>query len=261
MNNTPVIKRFFEYLPSIIKFHKLKSEGLARFIFLAVLISQLVGNFIQYTLLNKVSSEDIELIISAIVMPTSVPEGTSITGAMLQPLFLVLGTTLIVKLVVNLLLSVYMYSYIAELKGKAAGFAASFKGAFRHLGRLIVYNILFGLLVLLGLMFFVVPGILAYIIFIFGFCYILDLKLTLADAFTASSDITRGRKALIFNVLAGFYIMFELPIILLISGSSLGSAYLASFFSTISSMILQRLITQIYMDLEYRKEGSIKPQA
>ena len=261
MNNTPVVKRFFEYLPTIIRFHKLKSEGLARFIFLAVLVSQLIGNFIQYNLLTKVSSENLDLIISAIAMPTSVPEGTRITGEMLQPLFLVIATTLLVKLVVNLFLSVYMYSYIAELKGKAAGFAASFKGTFRFFGRLIVYNILFGLLILLGLMFFIVPGILAYIVFVFGFCYILDLKLTLADAFTASSDITRGRKAVIFNVLVGFYIMFELPIVLLISGSSLGSAYLASFFSTISSIILQRLITQIYMDLEYRKEVSNKPKA
>ncbi len=256
-DNTSGVKRFFEYLPAIIKFHKLKNEGLARLIFVLVLMCQMAGSYIQYRILNQVSSEDLSLLLSALTISVT-PEEANTAGKLIYPMLMILAVTLAVKLVTSLFLSVYMYSYIAELRGRVAGIAGSFKGAFKHFGRLIAYNLLFGLLVAMGLIFFIIPGIIAYIIFIFGFCYILDLKLNVADAFTASSDITRKHKVQIASVFIGFYLMFELPIALLISGSSLGSAYLAAFFSTFASLVLQRLITQIYMDLEYRKERTAK---
>lgn len=258
MNNTSGLRRFFEYLPASIKFHKLKNEGLARLIFVLVLFCQMAGSYIQYNILNQISSEDFDLFYSALALSQAPSQKGQTAEHLIYPLLLVLGTAILVKLLSNLFLSVYMFSYISELRGKETGFRASFKGAFKHLGRLIGYNILFGLLVIIGLMFFIVPGIIAYIIFVFGFCYILDLKLNISDAFTASNEISRGKKTQIISVFAGFYLMFELPIILLISGSTLGTAYLSSFFSTISSLILQRLITQIYMDLEYTKERSAK---
>lgn len=256
-DNTSGVKRFFEYLPAIIKFHKLKNEGLARLIFVLVLMCQMAGSYIQYRILNQVSSEDLSLLLSALTISVT-PEEANTAGKLIYPMLMILAVTLAVKLVTSLFLSVYMYSYIAELRGRVTGIAGSFKGAFKHFGRLIAYNLLFGLLVAMGLIFFIIPGIIAYIIFIFGFCYILDLKLNVADAFTASSDITRKHKVQIASVFIGFYLMFELPIALLISGSSLGSAYLAAFFSTFASLVLQRLITQIYMDLEYRKERTAK---
>lgn len=258
MNNTSGVKRFIEYLPVSIKFHKLKNEGLARLIFVLVLFCQLLGSYIPYKVLSQISTENFDLLYSALTMTVPSTLNANETKQVLYPFFIVLGVMLLVKLVSNLFLSVYMYSYISELKGKDTGFAASFKGAFKHLGRLIAYNLLFGLLVMIGLMFFIVPGVIAYIIFVFGYCYILDLKLSISDAFTASNDITRGQKVQIISVFAGFYLIFELPIVLLMSGGSLGAAYLASFFSTISGMVLQRLITQLYMDLEYKKESTAK---
>ncbi len=257
MENSSGIKSFFEYLPASIRFHKLKSEGLARLIFILVLLTQMAGNYIQYKIMHLVSSEDLNLLLSALTVTVTSDEAKTAEKTIL-PMLMVAGVTLIIKLISNLLLSVYMYSYIAELRGKASGILASFKGAFKHPLRLIAYNILFGLLVLMGLMFFFIPGIIAYIIFIFGFCYVIDLKLSVSEAFTASSEITKGKKIQIASVFIGFYLMFKLPIALLISGSSLGSAYLASFFSTIAGLILQRLITQLYMDMEYRKERSVK---
>lgn len=258
MDNSSGVKRFFEYLPVCVKFHKLKNERLARMIFVLVLFCQMAGSYIQYRILNQISSEDFDSLVSSLTTATTTQEAY-VAEKIIPRMLLILGVILIIKLITNLFLSVYMYSYIAELRGKATGIWASFKETFKHFGRLVIYNILFGLLVMMGLMFFVVPGIIAYIIFIFGFCYIIDLKLNVADAFTASSDITRRKKVQITSVFLGFYLMFELPIVLVISGSSLGSAYLASFFSTIASLILQRLITQLYMDLEYKKERTSKP--
>jgi hypothetical protein len=255
MNNTSGIKNFFEYLPKSIKFHKLKNEGLAKIIFALVLFFQLMGDYIQYRILHLISSEDIDKIYSTLIMgtiPTETEKALS-SEHMIYLLLIILGTVLLVKLVSNLFLSVYMYSYICELRGKDTGFIASFKGTFKHMWRLIVYNIVFGLLVLIGSMFFIVPGIIAYIIFVFGFCYILDLKLNISDAMTASTEITKGKKTQIFSVFIGFFLIFKLPILLLLSGSSLGTAYMASFFSTIASLILQRFITLVYIDLEYKK--------
>jgi len=256
MNNTSGIKSFFEYLPESIKFHKLKNQGLAKIIFMLVLLCQLIGNYIQYRVLHLISSEDIDKIYSTIMMPSE--ETTLPSEHIIYLLLTVLGTALLVKLVSNLFYSIYMYTYISELRGKDIGLIASFKGTFKHIGRLIFYNIIFGLMVLIGSMFFIIPGIIAYIIFVFGFCYILDLKLKLSDAMTASTELTKGKKTLIGSLFIGFYLLFKLPILLLLSGSSLGAACLASFFGTIASLILQRLITQVYMDLEYRKEIKTK---
>jgi len=255
MDNNSGIKTFFEYLPESVKFYKLKKEGLAKLIFVLVLFCQLAGNYIQYTTLNLISSEDIDRIYS-VVLAGMVPYEGDINLPSEKTVNLVLiifGTALLVKLLSNLFLSVYMYSYLSGRKGKDAGFKASFKGTFKHLGRLIFYNIIFGIMFFIGCMFFVIPGILVYVIFVFGYCYILDLKLRVSEAMTASSEITKGRKAQIASALIGFFILFEMPIFLLFSGSSLQIACLASFFSTISSMILQRLIVQLYMDLEYKK--------
>lgn len=256
MNDTSKIKSFFEYLPECIKFHKLKNEGLAKLIFLLILIFQVAGDFIEYKLLNSISLDDIE-IISSYLMNGMMPTDTEVLLPSSQTIYfllIILATIFIVKLFSNLLLSVYMYSYICEIKGRNLKSADSFKGAFKHIGRLIVYNIIFGLLVSIGTMFFFIPGIIAYIIFVFGYCYILDIKSTVAEAMTACSEITKGKKTQILSVFIGFFLMLELPMLLFFSGSSFGTACLASFFSTIVSMILQRLITQIYMDLEYKKE-------
>lgn len=260
MNDTSSVKNFFEYLPNMVRFHRLKNEGLARIIFILVLFCQLVGDYVQYKVLKLISSEELDKLYSSLsagVFPTSTDTSQS-PERILYLLLIVFGTSLLVKLVCNMFLSVYMYSYISERRGKDTGTIVSFKGAFKRIIPLIIYNIIFGLLVLIGLMFFIIPGIIAYIIFIFGYCYIIDLKLNISNAMTASSEITKNKKTQIVSVFIGYLLVFKLPILLLLSGSSLGTAYLASFFSTIFSLILQRLITQIYMDLEYNTSITTK---
>jgi hypothetical protein len=254
------IKTFFEYLPESVKFYKLQKEGLAKIIFAIVLFCQLAGNYIQYTALNLISSEDIDRVYSVFLAGVAPYDGdiNLPSEKTVNVLIVVLITALLVKLLSNLFLSVYMYSYLAEKRGKESGIKASFKGMFRHMWRLIFYNIIFGIMFFIGSMFFVIPGIIAYVVFVFGYCYILDLKLNVSEAMTASSEITKGKKAQITNVLVGFFILFELPIILLFSGSSLQASCLASFFNTISAMILQRQIVQLYLDLEYKKELGTK---
>ncbi len=260
MNDTSRIKNFFEYLPECIKFHKLRNEGLVKTIFLLILIFQIAGSFIQYKLLELISLDDIELISSFLTtgMVTAETESIYPSEQAVYILIAILATLLIVKLISNLFLSVYMYSYICEIKGKTLKTADSFKGTFKNIGRLIGYNIIFGLLVSIGTMFFIIPGIIAYIIFVFGYCYILDIKLNVAEAITACSEITRGKKPQIASVFVGYFLVFELPMLLMFSGSSFGTACLVAFFSTIVSMILQRLITQIYLDLEYKEERKNK---
>ena len=253
MNDTSGVKRFFEYLPESIKFHKLKNEGLAKFIFTFVLIFQLAGDYIQYRVLNLIPQEEMDKVYFALAGMIPETEAALPNQHTISTLFIILGTALLVKLVSNLFFSVYMYSYISELRGKDTGFKACFKGTFKHMGRLICYNVVFGLMVTLGLMFFIVPAIIVYIIFIFGYCYILDLKLTVSDAMTASSEISKGKKMQIVSVFIGFFLLLKFPIFLLISGSTFGTACLTSFFGTITSLILQRLIVQVYMDLEYKK--------
>lgn len=277
MDNTSGVKRFFEYLPACVKFHKLRNERLPRLIFAIILIFQMAGDFIQYNILKQIPSEQLELLRSAIFrnpnsMVISGDEISFINSPQVNQeyifkLFIMIGVVLAVKLIVNLFLSVYMYAYISELKGKNLSISQCFKGAFKHFGRLVAYNVLFGLVVFLGLTLLVLPGIAAYAMFVFGYCYVLDLKLRASDAFSASIEITKGQKIKVARVLVGFYLLFDIPIsiffsgqtflninLLIVSGASFGQSIIASFFGTIVSMILQRLIVQMYFDLEYKRE-------
>ncbi len=251
MDNSSEVKKFFQYLPEIIKFYKLKNEGLARLIFVLVLFCQLLGDYIQYKVMNLMDNLDV---LYTVLFTGQIPAEFEQTSEYnLHLLLLVLGITLLVKLISNLLYSVYMYSYILELRGKNTGYKSSFSGAFKHIGRLIIYNITFGLMVLLGSTFFILPGLIAYVLFVFGYCYIMDLKLTVPDAMTASNEITRGKKQQIINVFLGYLLLFKLPVLLFFTGSSLGIEFISSFFTAITGLILQRLICQLYMDLEYRR--------
>ncbi len=255
MGNSSGVKTFFEYLPESIKFHKLKKEGLARFIFVLVLFCQLLGKYALYKYTQMFPIEEIEKIYNNLTSLSSKSSADIYQPSIhiLYAFLVALGISLLAKLVSNLFLSVYMYSYLSEQRGKDSGFRASFSGVFKHMGRIIAYNVIFGLIVMFGSMFFVIPGIIAYVMFVFGYCYVLDLKLTVADAMTASSEITKGKKAQIAGVLVAYFAIFKLPIFLLVENSMAG-VLIGAFLTTISSMILQRFIIKIYMDLEYKVE-------
>ncbi len=257
MENSSGVKTFFEYLPESIKFHKLKKEGLARLIFVLVLFCQLIGKYALYKYAQLFPAEEIEKIYAnlATFPSTSSADIYQPSIHILYAFLVALGISLLSKLVSNLFLSVYMYSYLSEQRGKDSGFRASFSGVFKHLGRIIAYNVIFGLLVMLGSMFFVIPGIIAYVMFVFGFCYILDLKLTMADAMTASSEITKGKKGRIAGVLVAYFAIFKLPVLLLV-GNSMSGVLIGAFLTTVTNLILQRFIIKIYMDLEYKVEAT-----
>ncbi len=255
MVNSSGVKSFFEYLPESIKFHKLKKEGLARFIFVLVLFCQLIGKYALYKYTQMFPVEEIEKIYNNLTSLSSTASADIYQPSIhiLYAFLVALGISLLSKLVSNLFLSVYMYSYLAEQRGKDSGFRASFSGVFKHMGRIIAYNVIFGLIVMFGSMFFVIPGIIAYVMFVFGFCYVLDLKLTMADAMTASSEITKGKKAQIAGILVAYLVIFKLPVFLLV-GNSIQGVLIGAFLTTITNMILQRFIIKIYMDLEYKTE-------
>ncbi|ACL76433.1 hypothetical protein [Ruminiclostridium cellulolyticum] len=259
MNNSSGVKTFFEYLPESIRFHKLKNEGLARFIFVLVLFCQLVGRYALYKYTQLFPIEEIEKLYAnfASFPSTSSADIYQPSIHILYAFLVALGISLLSKLVSNLFLLVYMYSYLSEQRGKDCGFRASFSGVFRHTGRIILYNIVFGLLVVFGSMFFVIPGIIAYVMFVFGFCYVLDLKLTMADAMTASSEVTKGKKVQIASILVAYFAIFKLPVLLLV-GNSTSGVFIGAFLTTVTNLILQRFITKIYMDLEYKVEVTHK---
>ncbi len=250
IENKNKIRNFLEYLSEGIKFHKLKSDGLVKFIFLVVLIIQVAANFIQYKVLDVVSNQDIYSAFTSLVSSGSDINVQSVERA----LYILLSTTgisLIVKLVSNIFYSVYMYSFIAEKTGRDSSFKASFKRVFKYLFRLILLNICFGVTVGVGLSFFILPGIFLYIMFVFSFCYVLDLRSLVFDSMNNSYELTVGRKKSIFTVLFGYFVLIKLPQVIFLAGGSFGSACIASFFSIIGSLILQRFIVLIYLDLEY----------
>jgi hypothetical protein len=260
MNNTKGIRTFFEYLPESIKFHKLKNEGLAKLIFLITLVFQLAGDLINYNLVKGISIDDFDSLYNSLLFGSNEVSVDTAENFIITMLISVAISVLTI-LVCNIFYSVYTYSYIAELKGRDSGFKASFKGTFKNFGRILIYYIFFGIAIFTGMMFFIIPAIVLYIMFAFGICYILDLNFRSLDAMAASATITAGKKVQIFGVFIGFFLLIVLPQFLIISGNALASAFIASFIGTIGSLVFQRLIVLMYRDLEYNNENQRKEKS
>ena len=255
MNNTKGIRTFFEYLPESIKFYKLKNEGLVKLIFLITLLFQLAADLINYNLAKGISLESIDSIYSSLLYGSN-EVSVEVAENFIVTMLILAAISILTTLFCNIFYSVYTCSYIAELKGRDSGIKASFKGTFKNFGRILVYYILFGITIFTGMMFFVIPAILFYIMFAFGICYILDLNFRSLDAMAASASITAGKRVHILGVFAMFYLIIQLPKLFIISNNSLATAFIASFIGTIGSLIFQRLIVLMYRDLEYNNENN-----
>ncbi len=95
---------------------------------------------------------------------------------------------------------------------------------FERLGPWILGSILFGLIVGIGLILFIVPGVIAYVAFGFwGFVFV-DRNLGVSDSFSASNQLTAGRKAQVFVF---FLVVFVLSI--LVVGLTLGLAAIITY--------------------------------
>jgi hypothetical protein len=155
---------------------------------------------------------------------------------------------------IHLTSAVYLAAYIKELKGMeydirkcvllVLGKAFNIVGAF----------ILYLLAAVVGSIFFLVPGIIIYLMFMFNTCYIVDLGEGITGAFTASKNLTRGYKKQLFVISLVFILVTYIPYFILasvFSANNITLSFVSAFLGAIINLMQQRLIALLYMDLEY----------
>ncbi|HHV98255.1 MAG TPA: hypothetical protein GXX36_01575 [Clostridiaceae bacterium] len=227
------LKNLNYYLIKTLKFYDLKNESLSRLVFIIILIANFIGIF--------------------------VPENV----------YLDIILNLARMTVVHLASAVYLTAYIKDLKGEACGihecFGITVKNALKILVASISYIITiiatFGMYLSFEIMAVVIfilgiPLLVIYLMFIFNVCYVVDQGKGVAESYRASRKITFGYKKAIFFTILIFNFILAIPlsflmIISMITSNDLVYAFVFSFATTVVNIMQNRLITLLYMDLEY----------
>lgn len=221
------------YLPGALKFYELKDEKLTPLIFVLILAISFGGNYL--------------------------PGLFGLSGAGF-PFFYMVSL-----FVMQLIYAVYIYAYIKELKGEKYNITDCVKRVSVNIHRIIGAVIIFMVCVLGGLILFFIPGLVLSLMFMFYVCYIVDKDISLTEVFKASKKATDGRKWEIFKILLIFSVVTVLPMTIITilaysSGSQLVFEFVISFIGAIISLMQQRLLVLMYMDIEYKYCKDLKIQ-
>jgi len=212
------------YIINALKFYELKNESLTPIIFVIIL-------FISFS-------------------------GALISEKIVESAFLNIIYTLISIIVLYVATTIYLFAYLRELNGKEYTFKFCVGQVFKKFLKLLMAYIAFIAIILTGLFLLVIPGIIFYHMFIFNICYLLDSNIGVIEAFNASKNLTAGRKIDIFSILVAFNLMIFIPLILIItialsSANNLIFNFIISFITTMLTIMQQRLIALLYVDMEY----------
>lgn len=232
MENEPKPKKLRDmryYLPRIVKFYETGSERLTQVIFILLLLVQCTSTF----LLSKIDLQTMTL-------------GRESFYHMLR---IYLGTAAITDVVA----SIYLLAYINQLRGKPYNLRHCLHIFSKRLISILAASLIAGILVGLGTLLLVVPGIIIYLMVMFSVCYVVDLHMGALESLSASRDITKGHKGQLFNLMLLFKLIFHFPVLLFVMsiGSFVISAFISAFAGTIIALMQQRLLALMYVDLEY----------
>jgi hypothetical protein len=232
MENDPrpnKLRDFRYYLPGIVKFYESGSERLTQVIFILLLLVQCTSTY----LLSNVNLD--------ILAPGR------------ENFYYIFRVYLGTAAITDVVASIYLLAYINQLRGKPYNLKHCLHIFTRKLVSILAASLIGGILVGLGVLLLIVPGIIIYLMIMFNICYIVDLHMGALESLTASREITKGRKKQLFTLMFLFKIIFHFPVLLLIMsiGSFVVSAFVSAFAGTIICLMQQRLIAHMYMDLEY----------
>jgi len=211
------------YLLRSLRFYDLKNEFMTRVIFLVILFGSLSNAVLQ---LNEGIDDRIKYVLYVALV-----------------------------LVVNLAASVYTFAYIKQLRGENYSHIECMLAVLSKTFTISVAYIVYFAAILSAGLFLIVPGIIVYLMFIFYNCYIMDKDAGIFESFKLSKDLIYGYKYRIFGImlLISLILMpFELFVLSLSMeyGNSLIFEFVFYFLSTIATLITQRLIAQLYVDLQ-----------
>jgi hypothetical protein len=211
------------YLPEAFRFYNLKTEYLTPVVFSLIFLVSFLGNLIP---------------------------GMN-AGFTVRNISIITFTLIIVQIAYT----VYLSALLNELKGENISAGDIIKSVLKLSPRIIITSVLCAVIIAIGIVFLIVPGIIASIVLLFNTCVILDLDKGIWGAILTSKKITDGNKRDIFVIFLVFIIAAFLPVLLItmfatLSGNSLVYSFVVSFISSIISLMQQKLVALMYMDLK-----------
>jgi uncharacterized membrane protein len=162
---------------------------------------------------------------------------------------------------------------VAEGEQRHASFAESLGAGLRVLLPLVVLMVLLGLAVMAGLIFFIVPGVILYVMWSVATPALVQERGGVLYAFSRSRELTRGARWKIFGILLVLLIVYWLisalsGILMLMSGGMnaaalamqqqqmpLGFVALTLVVGTITNVLWGTIQASLYVELKQWKEG------
>lgn len=212
------------YILNALKFHELKNENLTPIIFVIILFTSFSGTLISDNMAESVFTNIIYTLVSVLILYTA-------------------STT-------------YLFAYLKELRGEECTFKFCMSQVFKKLLKILMAYIAFIAIIFTGMFLLVIPGIIFYHMFMFNICYLLDKDIGVVEAFNASKNLTAGRKMDVFSIFVVFNLILFIPLVLIViiasyTPNNLMFNFIISFITTMLTIMQQRLIAMLYVDMEY----------
>ena len=170
---------------------------------------------------------------------------------------------LFLMLLINLVSFVYLSAAIREAKNEEYSARDCVNAALRNFLRLTGVTILKNMALLLGLMFFIIPGIYLAIVLIFAECAILDKNSQTLASLKFSQLLTAGKRGDIFKVELFCNLIIVFFVLLLLNFFVTNNVYVFQyaflFMISICSLIEHKLVAYLYADALAAYEGPAKP--
>jgi hypothetical protein len=212
------------YILNALKFYELKNESLTPVIFIIILFTSFSGVLISDKLAKSTFLNVIYTFVSIIILYSAS--------------------------------TIYLFAYLTELKKKDCSFRFCLTQIFKKIVKILIAHIAFISIIFTGLFLFIIPGLVFYHMFMFNTCYLLDKNIGIVEAFNSSKNLTTGRKMDVFATLVMFNLVLFLPVTIIVfvtssTPNSLIFNFVISFITTIITIMQQRLIAMMYMDMEH----------
>jgi hypothetical protein len=173
------------------------------------------------------------------------------------------GAVLFSWLCSSLLQAALVRSSILDLGGRPSDVGGSLSVALALLLPLIGLSLLTSIILMVGFILLIVPGIIFYVIFSVAVPVLVEERLGVIGSMERSVALTRGSRWQVFGVLAVFILFYmAVSMVLGVLGGLAGSGSLFAelFVSTVSgiaaSLVLGALLASLYVELRMVKEGA-----
>jgi hypothetical protein len=236
-----VISRGFETL----------GRQIGPFLLLALLLSAIPIFITQYLLLNSLGMDD----------AGSVTDPAAALSMFSSPFYWF--ATLIMVVSGYLLQAALVRSTILDQTGRTVDLGGSLALALRLLLPMIGLAILSSIIIGLGFVLLIVPGVIAYLMLAVAVPVLVEERKGVIDSMGRSRRLTKGSRLRILGLLVLFLIFYLIisavvafVLAVVIPSSALGASAIAAFTTALSAAFISVMLASLYIELRTVKEGA-----